>query len=135
MAITAAYNLEAQQYNAISAFTNSILHDVVYIECPDSFKEQNICLLLQQALYGLRQSPLLWLEDLTSMLSTLGLQQINEEYCLFTNGKLILFFYVDDIVVLYKKGHQRDFEHFIRQLMKRYELRDMGNLSWFLGIR
>src|SRR5438876_2823809 len=41
IAITAAYDLEAQQYDAISAFMNSTLHDVVYIECPDGFKEQN----------------------------------------------------------------------------------------------
>jgi Reverse transcriptase (RNA-dependent DNA polymerase) len=73
MAITAAYDLEARQYDAVSTFTNSELHDIIYIECPDGFKEHNTCLLLLRALYGLCQSPLLWLKDLTSTLTTLGL--------------------------------------------------------------
>ena len=69
------------------------------------------------------------------MLRALRLQQISEEYCLFTDGRLTLFFYVDDIVILYRKRHQQDFERFIKQLKRHYDLRDMGHLSWFLGIR
>jgi hypothetical protein len=61
MAITAAYDLEARQYDAVSAFTNSQLDEIIYIQCPDGFKECNTCLLLFRALYGLRQSPRLWL--------------------------------------------------------------------------
>jgi hypothetical protein len=72
-AITAAYDLEACQYDAVSVFTNSHIDEIIYIECPDSFRELSICLLLLQALYRLRKSPQLWLEDFTSTLSKLGL--------------------------------------------------------------
>ena len=71
--ITAAFDLEARQYDVVSAFTNSLLDEIVYIECPDGFKEWGICLLLLRALYGLRQLPRLWLEDITSTLTKLGL--------------------------------------------------------------
>ena len=135
MVIAAPYDLEAYQYDTVSAFMNSSLNELIYIECPDGFKEKNICLHFLQALYGLRQSPLLWLQDFTSTLSKLGLWQINEEFCLFMSNELILFFYIDDIVVLFKKEHRKMFEKFIGKLMEHYELRDIGELSWFLGIR
>ena len=54
---------------------------------------------------------------------------------MFTGNGLLIFFYVDDIVALYKKQHQKIFEEFIEKLIEHYELRDIGELSWFLGIR
>ena len=38
-------------------------------------------------------------------------------------------------MALYKEEHQQAFESFIEQLTEHYDLRNMGNLSWFLGIR
>ena len=37
----------------------------------------------------------------------LGLEQIPEEPCLFSNGRIIVFFYVDDIVILARKRTRR----------------------------
>jgi Reverse transcriptase (RNA-dependent DNA polymerase) len=54
---------------------------------------------------------------------------------LFVDNRLLIFFYIDDIVVLYRKEHQRTFKHFIKNLIAHYDLRDMGKLSWFLGIQ
>ena len=59
MALTAVYDLEARQFDAVSAFTNSELDEIIYIECPEGFKDYGRCLLLLRALYGLRRSPLL----------------------------------------------------------------------------
>ena len=50
--------------------------------------------------YGLPQSPLLWFNDLNETLTGIGFRQISEAKCLFTNGVLIIIFYVDDIAVL-----------------------------------
>jgi hypothetical protein len=135
MAIAAAYNLEAFQLDAVNAFTNSDMKETIYIECLDGFKERDICLLLLQALYRLRQSSLLWLKDITKSLKELRLEPINEELCLFTSKELTLFFYVDDIVILYRKEHKKIFQEFKRKLTDRYEMREIGDLSWFLGIR
>jgi len=59
MALTAAYDLEARQFDAVSAFTNNNLDEIIYIEFPDGFEDHGKCLLLLRALYGLRRSPLL----------------------------------------------------------------------------
>ena len=60
MAITAAFDLEAVQWDAVNIFTNSILEgDPVYTDCPEGFEEEGKIWLLLRALYGLRISPLL----------------------------------------------------------------------------
>jgi hypothetical protein len=54
-------------------------------------------------LYGLRMSPLLWQTKLTSALAELGFTEVPEEPCIMTKGGIICFFYVDDIVVAFRK--------------------------------
>ncbi len=73
MAIMAAFGLEARQYDAVSAFTNSILDEVIYCTCPEGYEIVDHCLLLLHALYGLHHSPLLWLKEFSKMLQELGL--------------------------------------------------------------
>ena len=58
-----------------------------------------------------------------------------EEPCLYHNNWLIVFFYVDDITAAYRKKDLLKLETFKERLMKRYEIKDLGDLAWFLGIR
>jgi hypothetical protein len=131
----AAFDLEARQYDVVNAFTNSILDEVVHCAYPEGYNIEGICLLLLHALYRLRRSPLLWLKEFSKTLQELGLQEVLGEPCLFTNDWLIVFFYVDDIVTLCCKEHLPRLETFEKDLMARYEIWSLGELSWFLGIR
>ena len=54
---------------------------------------------------------------------------------LFTNSSLILFFYIDDFVILYCLEDKAIFTTFKAALLAVYEIRCLGYLSWFLGIR
>ena len=111
------------------------MENTVYCDCPEGFEEPGKCLLLQQALYGLRTSPLLWLKDFSKTLQDLGLERVDEDVCLYRNSWLVVFFYVDDIVALCRTADLPKFEQFKEALMAKYEMRYMGNLHWFLGIR
>jgi hypothetical protein len=133
MAIAAAYNLEAKQLDAINAFVNSRLDEEVYCKCPPGFEYLGPCLQVLRALYGLRRSPKLWYNEFTQTLKELGMHQVIGQLCLFTNGSVILFFYVDDIVLIGR--NLEEIEDFKKALISRYEMRDLGNLQWFLGIR
>lgn len=135
MAITARFDLEAVQLDAVNAFINGVLDEEVYTHLPEGFKLPGKILRLKRALYGLRRSPLLWLKEFTSALLDLGLTPIPEAQCLFTNGRLVVFFYVDDVVILYHRSHQTEFQDFKKALLNRYEFKDLGTLKWFLGIR
>ena len=55
--------------------------------------------------------------------------------CLFTSNRLIVFFYVDDIVVLVHPSYLSHHAKFEQELKKEYEIRSLGELRWFLGIR
>src|SRR6266436_8825418 len=103
MAIAAAFDLEIRQYNAINAFINVKLSKPVYCYCLEGFSQDRYVLELLRALYGLKILPLLWYKELTSTLAKFGLKPVPGTNCLFTDGRLIVFFYVDDIAVLYAK--------------------------------
>ena len=135
MAMTAKYGLEAQQLDAINAFCNAMLPTPVYTQMPEGFEIPGMSLELQRALYGLRCSPLLWLQEFSRLLTKLGLTQIPGEPCLFTDHQgIIVFFYVDDIVVLFKKERQEDANDLIKKIGKAYEMRFISELLWFLGV-
>jgi len=135
MAIGAAFDLETWQADAVNAFTNSDLDETIYCDCPEGFKLSGFCLHLLRALYGLRRSPLLWLKEFSGTLTKLGLIQVGEDVCLFANDWLIVFFYVDDVVNLCRMIDLPKLHQFKQVLMEQYELKDLGELSWFLGIR
>jgi Reverse transcriptase (RNA-dependent DNA polymerase) len=59
ISITAAFDLEIRQYDAVNAFTNSILNEEIYCQALEGFECIDYCWLLLRALYGLKQSPLL----------------------------------------------------------------------------
>lgn len=88
-----------------------------------------------RALYGLKDAPLLWYRELKGSLARLGLREVKGIPCLFSDDRLIIFFYVDDIVVLVHPSKLSYHAEFERQLMKIYDLRCLGDLRWFLGIR
>ena len=135
MAIMAAFNLEARQYDIVNAFTNSELDETVHCACPEGYTKEGSCLLLLRALYGLRRSLILWLKEFSKTLRELGLEEVSGEPCLFTNDWLIIFFYVDDIVALCRTEHLPHLIEFEKRLEARYEIRSLGELNWFLGVR
>lgn len=55
MALAAAFDLEIWQADAVAAFVNSHLDEIVYAELPDGFKQPGRILSLKRALYGLRR--------------------------------------------------------------------------------
>jgi Reverse transcriptase (RNA-dependent DNA polymerase) len=105
MATSAAFDLEIRQFDAINAFVNSKLNEDIYCYSPEGYQRAGSCCHLLRALYGLKQSPQLWFNDFTTALEQLGLQAIHGVNCLYGDRRLLLFFYVDDIAILYSKQH------------------------------
>jgi hypothetical protein len=135
MAIAAYFDLDIQQFDAVNAFCNAFLDEDVYVRYPDGFHVPGHCLQLIRALYGLPKSPLLWYNLMCEYLRKLGLSPIPDCPCLFTSNKLIVFFYVDDIAVLYHPSNRSFYDEFRTEFLKAFKMREMGELKWFLGIR
>ena len=136
MALAAAFGLKAYQYDVLNAFLNAPLDQRVYVQTLEPYAEQLGKLLkLKRALYGLKNAPLLWYKHLKQTLIRLGLRPVKDVPCLFINERLIVFFYVDDIVVLAHPDYLDDHCRFETQLSSVYNLRKLRELKWFLSIR
>jgi hypothetical protein len=136
MALACAFNLKARQYDVPNAFLNAHLDRTLYVRTPDGFQDKyGRTLRLLRALYGLKEAPRLWAIHFQESLRKLSLHPVQGFPCLWTNDRVILFFYVDDIIMLYHSDYQDEFEKLEQQLVKLYNLRQIGDVKWFLGIR
>jgi hypothetical protein len=140
MAMMAHFDLEYKQLDITNAFLNASLEELsepILCELPKGFKDGDLIVELDKALYGLKESPLLWFKEFSQTLKSLGLTPSTEEPCLFTSSdkKVIVLFYVDDILVLYPKDAETEGKRIIEGITKRYKAREEGDIQWFLGIR
>ena len=136
MALIAHFDLETRQYDAVNAFANSTINEPTFCKVPPGWiGKTNILLLLQKALYGLKQSPALWYKEFDGTLVELGLKPLPGIECIFTNQHMIVFFFVDDICVIYDKCHTHQVDAFEATLFATYEMTSLGEIEWFLGIR
>jgi hypothetical protein len=111
----------------------------VFMEQPQGFVDPNhptlVC-KLHKALYGLKQAPRAWFNWLSLALQTLGFSGSLVDSFLFVfraNGTLIfLLVYVDDILVT--GNDQQAISTLIHTLQQDFSLKDLGDLSFFLGI-
>ncbi|XP_040362272.1 uncharacterized protein LOC112202395 [Rosa chinensis] len=139
--LSLAANLDwpLQQFDVKNAFLHGDLHEEVYMDLPPGYGtstgEQVVC-RLKKSLYGLKQSPRAWFGRFTKFMKKIGYRQSNSDHTLFLKhrcGKVTaLIIYVDDMVVT-----GDDFEEIQRlqdQLSLEFEMKDLGNLKYFLGI-
>ncbi|KAJ3554331.1 hypothetical protein NPX13_g10642 [Xylaria arbuscula] len=135
MAIAAKFDLELKQYDAVNAFVNAKLDKEIYIKMPPGYRKSGTVLRLQKALYGLRESPLLWQKELTSTLSRLGYLAVPHEPCCYSKDGILVFIYVDDIVLAYQSHKEVSAMRLIRELKTKYQLTGGDDLQWFLGVK
>lgn len=136
MAIMAVFDLETWQYNAVNAFANLLINEPVFCKLPPGWNGGNldILFLLQRALYGLKQSPALWYKKLSNTLIELGLEPLPGVDCIFTNIYIIVFFFIDNICVLFDKRYTLQVDCFEAELFSTYEMTSLGEIDWILGI-
>lgn len=91
---------------------------------------------LIKALYGLRQAPRAWYEKLNRCLEDLGFVKCPHEHAVYTKKEgddvLIVGVYVDDLLITGSKASI--IEGFKKQMNSVFEMTDMGELKYYLGI-
>lgn len=96
---------------------------------------EKIYLKLNSYLYGLIESGSKWNDEINNFLITeLGFSRSHSDPCLYfcKRRKLYLLLYVDDILLI---GHDEDIQKVIKALQMKYDCKDLGKVSYFLGIR
>jgi hypothetical protein len=71
---------------------------------------------------------------LSSTLEDLGFEMVPHEPCCFIQNRILIFFYVDDIVLAYWKQDEKIANSIVKDLKKHYNITGGHDLQWFLGI-
>ena len=135
LSITVSCNWPLRQLDVSNAFLHGFLKEEVYMEQPPSYVDQqflhHIC-RLHKSLYGLKQAPRAWFDRFTSQLLHLGFAA---SIFVFDSHQTIIYLlvYVDDIIITCNSFSQ--VSHLVTALSKAFELKDLGALSYYLGIQ
>lgn len=105
--IGARFDLATIQYDVINTFVHTEIPCDVFMKMPDDYTKKGRVLRLWKALYGLKEPPLLWQKSLTATLKDFGCDPAPHEPCCWIRGGVIIFFYVDDIDIPFKRGSRQ----------------------------
>jgi hypothetical protein len=122
------------------AFLNGELKEEVYVEQPQGFViqgEEGKVYKLRKALYGLKQAPRAWYSHIDNSFNESGFKRSKNELTLYVNHQgnvnlLIVALYVDDLILTGSSTEM--IEEFKKEMVKKYEMSDMGLLHYFLCI-
>jgi hypothetical protein len=138
LAIAAERNLELHQMDVKSAYLNGSLSNELFMSPPPGFNvPDGMVLRLIKAVYGTKQGGRVWYEEISGTLRDMGYTRTDADHAVFTRGAgsalSIIALYVDDITMVATTlaSINRDKE----ALNRAYEMTDLGELSWILGMR
>ena len=139
--VAANENLSLHQLDVKTAYLNAPIDHEIYLEQPKGFEkyDANNCKLvmkLKKSIYGLKQSGRMWNNLLHSYLEQQGFKQSKSDHCVYVraNGlnKAILIVWVDDIILAASTLAEATLVK--TMLGKRFQMKDFGQVSNFLGI-
>ncbi|XP_023750084.1 uncharacterized protein LOC111898393 [Lactuca sativa] len=130
---------QIHQLDVKNAFLHGHLHETVYMHQPPGFRNHlypnHVC-MLKKSLYGLKQAPRAWYQRFADYVFTMGFKHSKCDHSLFVYKKgthtAFLLLYVDDILLITSSPglHHK----FMVLLAKEFAMKDLGPLSYFLGI-
>jgi hypothetical protein len=139
LSLAVSYKWQVTQLDISNAFLHGYLDETVYMAQPPGFVDPNrpdhVC-LLKRSLYGLKQAPRMWNKRLTDVLLSFGFtgSKTDSSLYFFSSGsyKFFCLIYVDDILVM--GSNSELIASLIRKLQQHFAVKDLGTLSYFLGI-
>ncbi|GKV50006.1 hypothetical protein SLEP1_g56724 [Rubroshorea leprosula] len=120
-----------------NAFLNGDIEEEVYMKpSPRLNHPPNKVCRLRRALYGLKQSPRTWYGKFSATISEFGFTSSPHDTALFIRktawGMVLLLLYVDDMIIT--GDDVTCVEELKQSLSQKFEMKDLGVLSYFLGL-
>ncbi|KAL4558415.1 hypothetical protein LXL04_036615 [Taraxacum kok-saghyz] len=144
LAIAAAKKWDLVQLDVNNTFLNGELNEEVFMDIPSGLdfqgesknSDSKLVCKLNKSIYGLKQASRKWFEKFSQFMLSIGFIQSKSDYSLFHKGKgddyVALLVYVDDIIIT---GNSKQGIAFLKtQLSKKFKLKDLGSLGYFLGL-
>ena len=140
IALAATCEWDIRQLDVKNAFLHGELKEEVDMQLPPGYQltnEPNQVCKLKKALYGLKQSPRAWFSRFTKAMIDLNYHQSRGDHVLFikhstTGAVTLLLVYVDDILIT--GGDAAEIHRLITTLSGQFEMKELGQLRYFLGI-
>jgi hypothetical protein len=138
LALTKTLKLHLHQLDVDSAFPYADLDEDVYMTPPPGMDiSEGYCLKLLKSLYGLKQAPRNWNKNIVEQVKSLGFKQCILDNCMFVKHIgaeiYLISLYVDDILVA--GSNLTEVERIKKQFTERYEMKDLGELNYYLGMK
>ncbi|KAI5351986.1 hypothetical protein L3X38_004877 [Prunus dulcis] len=138
LAVSRGWSL--RQLDVKNAFLHGFLQEDVYMAQPPDFidptRPSYVC-KLYKALYGLKQVPRAWFHRISTFLLSMGFARSQADTSLFifqqASHTIFLLLYVDNIVVT--GSDSTHLQQFISLLGGHFDIKDLGPLSYFLGLQ
>ena len=140
MALVAHFDLELHQMDVKTAFLNGDIDETIYMVQPENFVSgdpKTMVCKLKKSIYGLKQASRQWYHKFHQVITSYGFEVNVVEDCVyhkFSGSKFIfLILYVDDILLASSDiGLLHETKNF---LSKNFEMKDLGDASFVLGIQ
>ncbi len=96
----------------------------------------NLVCRLKKALYGLKQALRAWSDNIGQYLVTSGFQTSNANFSIYVkkkdHGIVVIVIYVDDLIIT--RDSDADIFDLKKFLKQKFEMKDLGELHYFLSI-
>jgi reverse transcriptase-like protein len=136
LALSNEHDLEVHQMDIKSAYLNGALKEEIYMESPPGFNlPDGMVLKLVKAVYGTKQGSRVWYKDIRETLRQMGYKCTKANHVVFTradSSMSTIALYVDDITMVSKDLQKINKDK--EALKWKYEMTDLGELNWILGI-
>jgi hypothetical protein len=132
-----AHNIKIYQMDVKSAFPNSKISEVVYVEQPPGFEDplkSNHVYKLSKALYGLKQTQHAWYESLRDFLFFKDFKIWKIDTTLFTKrvGKDLFVCQIYVVDIIYGSTNELFCKEFGKIMSKEFDISMIGELSFLL---
>ncbi|KAJ9548564.1 hypothetical protein OSB04_021107 [Centaurea solstitialis] len=139
LSLASSQNWPLRQLDINNVLLQGTLTESVYMSQPPGFVDpsfpHHVC-KLNKAIYGLRQASRAWYNELKSFLISDHFKPTISDPSLFVRhsntSPIYILVYVDDII--FTGPNSSLVSSFITSLAHKFSLKDLGNLSYFLGV-
>lgn len=136
LSVAAKKKYQVKHFDIKTAFLNGKLDEVIYMKQPPGFEIDNRVCKLTKSLYGLKQAARQWNNEIHRVLSEIGCDRSNEDQCLYSLKRnketAYIIIHVDDLLIAGSNNKIIDF--ISTKIGKEFEIKDLGEVSQFLGI-
>lgn len=135
LALAVIFGWTTRHIDIKCAYLNGNLEEEIYMRIPSmNEKEEEKIVRLLRPIYGLKQSGRNWNTILDAYLERKGFNRLKTSNCVYKRDQFTyLVTYVDDIAIFSKDA--KNIDDIVKAIEEDFEARDLGELSYFLGVR